>query len=156
MANEGDKAMLVKAEWDDEAGVWVAQSDDVPGLVAEAPTIEHLLEKLRVLIPELLELNDFPSDSDSRLTAGGGGEGGEGGVEALFVEHGRGEVQAPAIFIRAQIEAVGIDTGNLPSGTAASRKTIDAEIELGAILTVHLLGQSFFDCREPRGVIRQD
>lgn len=40
-----------------EAGVWVATSDDVPGLVTESKTFEALLKKLRTLVPELLELN---------------------------------------------------------------------------------------------------
>ena len=26
----------IRAQWDSEAGVWVAESEDVPGLVAEA------------------------------------------------------------------------------------------------------------------------
>ncbi len=47
----------ILAEWDSEARVWVAESEDVPGLVAEAPTPEELEEKLKVLIPELLDLN---------------------------------------------------------------------------------------------------
>ena len=47
----------VFAEWDSEARVWVAESEDVPGLVAEASTPEELEEKLKILIPELLELN---------------------------------------------------------------------------------------------------
>lgn len=51
------QAITVTAFWDDEASVWVAQSEQVPGLVAEAETIEVLLSKLDVLIPELLELN---------------------------------------------------------------------------------------------------
>ncbi len=48
---------IVYAEWDDRAGVWVATSDDVPGLVTESKTFEALLKKLRTLVPELLELN---------------------------------------------------------------------------------------------------
>ena len=48
---------IIKADWDGEAGVWVATSDDVPGLVTEAKTFETLLKKLRTLVPELLELN---------------------------------------------------------------------------------------------------
>jgi predicted RNase H-like HicB family nuclease len=47
----------VEAHWDPEAAVWVATSDDVPGLATESSTIEGLAEKLRVLIPELLEAN---------------------------------------------------------------------------------------------------
>jgi predicted RNase H-like HicB family nuclease len=50
----------VNAKWDDEAKVWVATSEDVPGLVTEAETIERLFEKLRVMIPELLEANGTP------------------------------------------------------------------------------------------------
>lgn len=49
--------VTVTAFWDAEANVWVAESDDVPGLVAEAETIEEPTAKLEVLIPELLELN---------------------------------------------------------------------------------------------------
>ncbi|MFZ2540650.1 MAG: DUF1902 domain-containing protein [Gallionella sp.] len=55
-----EKALFVRAEWDEEAEVWVATSDDVPGLVAEAGTAEALLAKLRTLIPELLEANGCP------------------------------------------------------------------------------------------------
>lgn len=47
----------IRAEWDGEAQVWVATSDDVPGLVTEAATIEDLIERLRAIIPELMELN---------------------------------------------------------------------------------------------------
>ena len=45
----------VKAEWDAEAKVWVATSDDLPGLVTEAETVEALQRKLATMIPELLE-----------------------------------------------------------------------------------------------------
>jgi hypothetical protein len=47
----------VKARWDPEAGVWLAESEDIPGLVAEAESMNALVEKVRVLVPELLELN---------------------------------------------------------------------------------------------------
>ena len=52
------KALFVRAEWDEDAEVWVATSDDVPGLVAEADTTEALLAKLHVLIPGLLDANN--------------------------------------------------------------------------------------------------
>jgi predicted RNase H-like HicB family nuclease len=51
------KIYFVRAEWDDEAKVWVATSDDVPGLVTEAETMEELSKKLEVMIPELLTEN---------------------------------------------------------------------------------------------------
>ena len=52
-----DHTYQVRAIWDDVASVWVATSDDVSGLVTEASTAEALIEKLKVLIPELLEAN---------------------------------------------------------------------------------------------------
>lgn len=48
----------VSAFWDSEAEVWVASSDDLPGLVTESSTIELLTEKLKEIIPELCELNN--------------------------------------------------------------------------------------------------
>lgn len=57
------KAVKVVATWDDEAGVWVAESGDIPGLVAEADSPASLIEKLKVLIPELLDLNGY-ADGD--------------------------------------------------------------------------------------------
>jgi len=47
----------VKAQWDAEAGVFVAWSDEVPGLATGADTFEALVGKLKVAIPELLEAN---------------------------------------------------------------------------------------------------
>lgn len=57
-------SILVQAEWDAETSVWVATSEDVAGLVAEAPTLEKLRPKLHAMISDLIELNDF----DSKLT----------------------------------------------------------------------------------------
>ncbi|MFH7025041.1 MAG: DUF1902 domain-containing protein [Heteroscytonema crispum UTEX LB 1556] len=50
---------MVKAFWDSEAKVWIATSEDVPGLVTEAETIELLTQKLRDMIPELIVLNNI-------------------------------------------------------------------------------------------------
>jgi len=50
-------AIVVRASWDPEAQVWVATSDDVPGLATEAPTQDELVTKLQEMIPELLALN---------------------------------------------------------------------------------------------------
>jgi len=58
-----NKPYFVRAEWDEEAAVWVASSDDVPGLVTEAGTIEALNTKLRTMVPELLDANGcMPAD----------------------------------------------------------------------------------------------
>ena len=51
------KPYRVHAVWDHEARVWVASSDDVPGLATESETTEGLIEKLGTIIPELLEMN---------------------------------------------------------------------------------------------------
>ena len=53
------KSLFVRAEWDEEAHVWVATSDDVPGLATEAETTEALMAKLKVMIPELMEANGY-------------------------------------------------------------------------------------------------
>jgi predicted RNase H-like HicB family nuclease len=52
-----DHAYTVRCEWDPEAACWVASSDDVPGLATGADTFEALIDKLRVVVPELLEAN---------------------------------------------------------------------------------------------------
>ena len=52
-----NRAYIINASWDADAKVWVATSDDVPGLATEARDVEVLIKKLRVMIPELLEAN---------------------------------------------------------------------------------------------------
>ncbi|MFZ1990443.1 MAG: DUF1902 domain-containing protein [Alphaproteobacteria bacterium] len=49
-----DKVYSVQTMWDPEAGVLVATSDDVPGLVTEAPDAKALIAKLQVMVPEML------------------------------------------------------------------------------------------------------
>lgn len=57
------KPYIVRAEWDADAAVWVATSDDVPGLATEAATIEALDAKLKNMVPELLQANGcMPAD----------------------------------------------------------------------------------------------
>lgn len=66
--------------WDTEAGVWVATSEDVPGLALESESFDALLEKVRVAVPELLEINgkkapyydlSFASERQERVLAYG-------------------------------------------------------------------------------------
>lgn len=47
-------AVRVRAKWDEDAQVWVAESANLPGLVTEAETVDLLFAKLRVMVPELL------------------------------------------------------------------------------------------------------
>ena len=59
------KDIKIEAFWDEEALVWVASSKDVPGLITEAETMEKLMEKLKILVPELLQTNGLIDESDS-------------------------------------------------------------------------------------------
>ena len=61
--------VTILATWDEEASVWVAESEDVPGLATGAASLELLAEKLRVVVPELLEANHLPSNVDIQLQA---------------------------------------------------------------------------------------
>ena len=56
---------VVKFTWDNEAGLWIATSDDIPGLVLESGSFDALLERTRFAVPELLELN---SDNNAPLS----------------------------------------------------------------------------------------
>ncbi len=51
----------VNFTWDDEASVWIAQSDDIPGLVLEGGSLDALIERVRFAAPELIELNKSPA-----------------------------------------------------------------------------------------------
>ena len=53
----------IKLIWDDEANVWVATSDDVPGLVLESSSFDALVERVRYAIPELTEVNNRKASS---------------------------------------------------------------------------------------------
>ena len=64
--NRMSRKFEIHATWDNEAAVWVAVSDDVPGLATEAETVEALMEKLRVMVPELLLLNGILPKTKNR------------------------------------------------------------------------------------------
>ena len=49
------RPIVVTADWDPEAEVWVATSRDLRGLVTEAGSLEALRAKLPGMIPDLLE-----------------------------------------------------------------------------------------------------
>jgi len=61
------RACTVEAMWDEEAGVWVATSEDIPGLVTEAETLEALRAKLIDIVPELIRENGVAAGSDPSL-----------------------------------------------------------------------------------------
>lgn len=47
----------IRFQWDAEASVWIATSNDVRGLVLEDASLSKLIERASFAIPELLELN---------------------------------------------------------------------------------------------------
>jgi predicted RNase H-like HicB family nuclease len=49
------RPIVVTADWDPEARVWVATTRDLRGLVTEAETIEELRAKLPGMIFDMLE-----------------------------------------------------------------------------------------------------
>jgi predicted RNase H-like HicB family nuclease len=51
------RPIVVHADWDPEAEVWVATTQDLRGLVTEAETVEALRAKLPGMILDLLEEN---------------------------------------------------------------------------------------------------
>lgn len=57
-----NRTFNVTVEWDEEASVWYVSDSDVPGLVAEAATLDDIREKLSVLVPELVTLNRHKID----------------------------------------------------------------------------------------------
>lgn len=61
---KGYFTFYVQANWDPEALVWVAQSEDVPGLSTEAKTVEGLADKIRIMVPEFLLANQLLSDAE--------------------------------------------------------------------------------------------
>jgi predicted RNase H-like HicB family nuclease len=58
------RLIVVRADWDQDASVWVAASDDLPGLVTEAESVEALLAKLPGLIIDLLVEDDGDREID--------------------------------------------------------------------------------------------
>ena len=58
-------SVQVAAEFDDEAGVWVATSKDVPGLVAEHAELAKLEDMVVELVPILLSENGLIPEGQS-------------------------------------------------------------------------------------------
>ncbi len=48
----------IVAEWDPEASVWVATSEDIAGFVMEDATIERLTSRIPDVLEDLIELNN--------------------------------------------------------------------------------------------------
>jgi hypothetical protein len=57
------RSITIDARWDAEASVWIATSNDVAGLVVEADTWPAMIEEVRLVLPDLLELSGEKSDN---------------------------------------------------------------------------------------------
>lgn len=57
-----NREITIRARWVGEASVWLATSEDVPGLVVEADSWPAMIEKVGVVLPELLEVLGQASD----------------------------------------------------------------------------------------------
>ncbi|MBO4681919.1 MAG: DUF1902 domain-containing protein [Clostridiales bacterium] len=49
---------VINVIWDNDAAVYIATSESIPGLVLESGSFDALVEKVRVAVPELLQLNN--------------------------------------------------------------------------------------------------
>ena len=59
----------VTIRWDNEAAVWIATSEDIPGLVLESGSFDALIERVKTAAPELLALNNQPALTAVNISA---------------------------------------------------------------------------------------
>ena len=61
------RVINIQTRWDGEASVWIATSNDVPGLVVEAETWPAMIEEVRLVLPELMELKGLGALKQANL-----------------------------------------------------------------------------------------
>lgn len=63
--------LIIKCEidvlWDEKESVYIATSEDIPGLVLEAGSLDSIQQRLQETVPDLLDINNpdveiIPSD----------------------------------------------------------------------------------------------
>lgn len=59
----------IRAEYDPEARVWYSIDGDLPGLAADADTLEALAAKAGAMLPDLLEIHADELVDKTRLNA---------------------------------------------------------------------------------------
>ena len=57
------KRFEIRAEWDNEAGVWWCSNDELP-LTTEAPTFEQLVSRVLQIAPEIAAENALAAPGD--------------------------------------------------------------------------------------------
>ena len=53
---------IIDIKWDEEAGVWCAICDDIP-LALESNSFDALIEKVKIVAYEILEINNKITDN---------------------------------------------------------------------------------------------
>ena len=61
------KGYNIQLVWDDEAKVWMATSDDIPGLILEDESADKLIQRVIIAAPEIIELNGLAKSQDIYL-----------------------------------------------------------------------------------------
>jgi Domain of unknown function (DUF1902) len=56
------RSFTIDARWDAQARVWLATSADMPGLIVEADSWPAMIEEVRLVLPDLLELSNQSAD----------------------------------------------------------------------------------------------
>jgi hypothetical protein len=57
------KSFEIRADWDDEAGLWWCSNDELP-LTTEAPTFEQLVSRVLEIAPEMAAENGLAATGD--------------------------------------------------------------------------------------------
>ncbi|WP_156679128.1 DUF1902 domain-containing protein [Sphingomonas profundi] len=57
----------IRAEYDPDAHVWYAADGDIPGLAADAETVEELAAKAGAMLPDLLRLHADEIADETRI-----------------------------------------------------------------------------------------
>ena len=56
----------IRMTWDEDSQVWIATSEEIPGLVLESGSYDALIERVRQAAPEIIALNGQESASGYR------------------------------------------------------------------------------------------
>jgi hypothetical protein len=59
----GRKTFEIRAQWDDEAGVWWCSNDELP-LTTEAPSFAELVARVLEIAPEIVAENGLAAPGD--------------------------------------------------------------------------------------------
>jgi len=53
----------ISLTWDTEARVWIAESPELPGLILESGSLDALIERVKIAVPDLLEESRKPHNN---------------------------------------------------------------------------------------------